>query len=165
MIRRTKVTLLTGAAVLAIAGVGTGIVFAQSSHPGPSTPSTSTAPPSATPAPQGPGRHGAHGMHGRRAGLLGRIEHGEATVDTDHGYQVIDVQRGIVDSANSGQLTVRSADGFTAPYVVNNSTKIRKNRHASEIGQVVANDRVIVVASKAGNTSTATRIGDLEPAR
>jgi hypothetical protein len=104
-------------------------------------------------------------MHGRRAGLLGRIDHGEATVDTNHGYQVIDVQRGIVDSANSGQLTVRSADGFSSTYVMDSSTKVRKNRHTGDIGQVAANDRVIVLAIKAGNTSTATRIGDLGPAR
>jgi len=104
-------------------------------------------------------------MHGRRAGLLGRIEHGEATVDTNHGYQVIEVQRGIVDSANSRQLTVRSADGFSATYVVNNSTKIHKDRRARDIGQVAANDRVIVLAIKTGSTTAATRIGDLGPAR
>lgn len=169
MISRTKMALLTGAAVLAIAGTGTGIALAQSSDPPSPTP---PAPSSSAPAPDGMSHchdghdgHGRHGMHGRRGGLLARIEHGEATVTTDQGDQVIDLQRGIVNSANSGQLIVRSADGFTTTYVVDNSTKIRKDRKASDISQVVANDRVIVLATKAGGTITATNIRDTGPAR
>jgi hypothetical protein len=154
--RRIKVTLLTGAAVLAIAGAGTGVALAQSSDP-PSP--TAAALSSAAPAPNGM----PHG-HGRHRGLLARIEHGEATVRTNHGSQVFDFQRGIVDSANSGRLTVRSADGFTATYVVNNSTKIRRDRKAGNISQVVAKDRVSVVATKTGGTATATRIRDTGPA-
>ncbi|MGH3828000.1 MAG: DUF5666 domain-containing protein, partial [Pseudonocardiaceae bacterium] len=113
----------------------------------------------------GHGWHGWHGGHGRQGGLLARIEHGEATVDTDHGYQVVDLQRGVVASANSGQLTVRSADGFSATYVVDNSTKVHKGPGSSDISQVLANDRVTVVATKAGGTATATRIGDTGPAQ
>lgn len=101
-----------------------------------------------------------HHGHGRRGGLLARVVHGEATVNTDHGYQVVDIQRGIVGSSKSGQLTVRSADGFTATYVVNNSTKISKKRKTSDISQVAANDRVTILATKTGSTRTATRIGD-----
>lgn len=172
MISRTKMTLLAGAAVLVIAGAGTGIAFAQSSDPPSPAPPT---PSSAAPAPQGMshchdghdghGRHGTHGRHGGHGGLLARIEHGEATVTTDQGDRVVDLQRGIVNSANSGQLVVRSADGFTATYVVDNSTKISKGRKASDIGQVAANDRVIVLATKAGSTITATNIRDTGPAR
>jgi hypothetical protein len=166
MISRTKMTLLTGAAVLAIAGAGTGIALAQSSDPPSPTP---PAPSSSAPEPYGMSRchdgHDGHDGHGRRGGLLARIEHGEATVTTDQGDRVIDLQRGIVNSANSGQLTVRSADGFTATYVVDNSTKIRKDRKASDISQVVANDRVLVLATKAGGTITATGIRDTGPAR
>jgi hypothetical protein len=151
-------SLLAGVTVLAIAGTGTGIAFAQSSDPSaPPTDSPSPSPsaPSGTPAP-----HGMHHGHGRNGGLLAHIEHGEATVDTGKGTQVVDIQRGTVDSANPGQLTVRSADGFTATYVVNNSTKISKNRQASDISQVVANDRVMVLATKTGNTVTAEHITD-----
>ncbi|HWR49440.1 MAG TPA: hypothetical protein VN327_17790 [Pseudonocardiaceae bacterium] len=159
--RRIKITLLTGAAALAIAGVGTGVTLAQSSDP-PSP--TAVALSSAVPAPHGMchvhNGHNGHGRHGRHGGLLARIEHGEATVTTNHGSQVVDFQRGVVDSANSGQLTVRSADGFTATYVVNNSTKINKDRKTSKISQVVAKDRVTVLATKAGSTATATRIHD-----
>ncbi|MGH3869021.1 MAG: DUF5666 domain-containing protein [Pseudonocardiaceae bacterium] len=158
MISRTKMTLLAGIAVLAIAGVGTGIAFAQSSDPPSPAPPTSS---SAAPAPDDM-EHG----HGRHGGPLSRIVHGEATLTTkDHGYQVVDLQRGIVDSVNSGQLTVRSADGFTATYMTNNATKIRKGRESSDISQVLANDRVTVVATKTNGTATATRIHDGGPAK
>jgi hypothetical protein len=164
MIRRTRMSLLAGVAVLTIAGTGTGIAFAQGSDP-PSAPPTgspspSPSPPSITPAPHGM-RHG----HGRQGGLLARIEHGEATVDTGNGSQVVDIQRGVVDSASPGQLTVRSTDGFTATYVVNNSTKIRKNRKASDISQVVAHDRVTVLATKTNNTATVEHITDTGAAK
>jgi Domain of unknown function (DUF5666) len=155
MIKRTKMTVLTGVATLALAGVGTGIAFAQSTDPPTPTPSP----------PSSPEHHGARHGHGGYQGLLGRIEHGEATVDTGNGTQVVDLQRGTVDSASPDGLTVRSADGFTATYTVNNSTKIRKDRKASDISQVATNDRVIVLATKAGNTVTATRINDTGPAK
>ncbi len=166
MIRRTKITLLAGAVVLAIAGVGTGIAFAHGSNPPRPRP---PAPSSAAPTPDGM-RHGHEGRgsrigYGWHGGLLARVAHGEATVNTDHGYQVLDIQRGVVDSANSGQLIVRSADGFTATYVVDTSTKIGKNRKASDISQVAANDQVTILATKTGGTTTATRISDTGPVR
>lgn len=155
MISRNKMTLLAGMAVLAIAGVGTGIAFAQSSDPPSLAPSTSLgAAPALEAMPHG---------HG---GPLSRIVHGEATLTTkDHGYQVVELQRGTVDSASPGQLTVRSADGFTATYLINDSTKIHKNRKASDISQVLTHDRVTVVATKANGTVTATRIRDGGPAK
>jgi hypothetical protein len=157
MISRTKMTLLAGIAVLAIAGVGTGIAFAQSSDPPTPAPPTSS---DAAPAPEAM----PHG-HGRHGGLLSQIVHGEATLTTkDHGYQVVDLQRGTVDSVNSGQLTVRSADGFTATYTTDDSTKIRKDRKSGDISQVLVNDQVTVVATKANGTATATRIRDSGPA-
>jgi hypothetical protein len=156
MIKRTKRVLLVGVAALALAGMGTGIAFAQGSD----TPSP-TPTPSNSPKPQGM-RHG----HSGNGGLLSRIEHGEATVDTSNGgTQVVDIQRGTVASSSSGQLTVRSADGFTATYTVNNSTTIRKNGKPSDISQVVVNDRITVVAVKTDSTITAQRINDTGPAQ
>jgi hypothetical protein len=160
MMKRTKVTVAAGVAALALASAGTGVAFAQTSDPTPSP----TPTPSGSPAP-----HGAHHGHGGfgGGGLLSRIEHGEATVDTgtNNATQVIDIQRGTVDSAGSGTLTVHSADGFSATYTVDSSTKIRKDRKTSDISQVAANDQVTVVAIKAGDTLTAQRINDTGPAR
>ena len=157
--KQTKMTMVAGVAALALAGVGTGVAFAQPSDPAPSP----TPTPSGSPAPYG-ARHG-HGGFGNK-GLLGRIEHGEAVVDTgnNNGTQVVDIQRGTVDSVGSGTLTVHSADGFSATYTVDGSTKIRKNRATSDISQVVTNDRVTVVAIKAGDIVTAQYIDDTGPA-
>ncbi|MGH3782241.1 MAG: hypothetical protein ACRDRO_16905 [Pseudonocardiaceae bacterium] len=94
MIHRTKIILLV-AAVLVITGVGTGIAFARSSNL-----SLPTPPVSSSAAPGAPGTRDGHHGHGRHSGLLARVEHGEATVNTDHGYQVVDIQRGVVGSAN-----------------------------------------------------------------
>ena len=157
MIRRTRIILLAGATALVIAVVGTGIAFARGTH------APSLAPSAASSTASAP--HGMRHGHGRRGGLLARIEHGEATVKTGHGYQVVDFQRGTVESVNSGQLSVRSADGFSASYGVDKSTKVHTDRRSSDISQVHANDRVTVVATKAGGTATATRIRDTGPAR
>jgi hypothetical protein len=97
-------------------------------------------------------------MRGR--GILSRIEHGEATLKTPHGQEVMDIQRGTVESVSPGQLKVRSADGFSATYAVNHSTKIRKNGKPSDIAQVTTHDQVIVLATKSGTNVTATRIVD-----
>ncbi|MDQ3826222.1 MAG: DUF5666 domain-containing protein, partial [Actinomycetota bacterium] len=69
--------------------------------------------------------------------------------------QVIDIQRGTVTSTGSGTLTVQSADGFSATYTVNSSTKISKNHQGSDISQVATNDQVTVVAINADGTLTA----------
>ena len=165
MVKRTKMMVGGGVAALAIAGAGAGVAFAQTPDPSPSpTPS-----PSGSPAPHGP-RHGHKGFRDGGfgdGGLLGRIEHGEATVDTgtNNSTQVVDFQRGTVDSAGSGTLTVHSTDGFSATDPVDGSTKSRKNRQASDISQVAVNDRVRVVAIKSGDTLTAQRIDDTGPAQ
>src|SRR5262249_48295698 len=148
MMKGTKTTVVAGVAALVLAGAGAGVAFAQTPDPSPSPT------PSGSPAPQGP-RHGhgefkggfKHGGFGAGGlgggGFLGRIEHAEATVDTgtNNTTQVVDVQRGTVDSVDSGTLTVHSADGFSATYTVDSSTKISKNRQASDISQVAVNDQ------------------------
>jgi hypothetical protein len=169
MISRIKITLLTGAAALATAALGTGMAAAHSAQPPTPTPSasSSTAPgsPDMSPWPGHWHRHGRgcmHGMHGGMMGrgILSRIEHGEGNVKTAHGPEVIDIQRGTVESVNPGKLTVRSADGFSATYTVNHSTTIRKGGKPSGIARVMTKDQVIVLATKSGTTATATRIVD-----
>jgi hypothetical protein len=171
MISRIKITLLTGAAALATAALGTGMATEHSAQPPtpPPSASSSTAPgsPGMSPWPgHWPGhRHGRgcrHGMHGGMMdwGILSRIEHGEGTVQTAHGPEVVDIQRGTVESVGAGKLAVRSADGFSATYMVNHSTMIHKGGKRSGIAQVMTKDQVIVLATKSGTTATATRIVD-----
>ena len=158
MMKRTKTIVMAGVAALALAGASTGVAFAQA--------------PSPSPSPYGPGLHqgsgfgGGPGGGGFGFGFGGQIEHGEATVDTTNNTtQVIDIQHGTVTSTGSGTLTVQSADGFSATYTVDSSTKISKNRQTSDISQVATNDEVNVVAINANGTLTAQRIDDTGPAQ
>ena len=157
MMKRTKTITVAGVAALALVGVGTGVAVAQ---PEP------TPTPSGSPAPHG-ARHGHGGFDGfgRFGGFGGQIEHGEATVDTGNNVtQVVDIQRGTVQSVGSGTLTVQSADGFSATYTADSTTTIRKNRQASDISQVVTSDQVTVEAINANGTDTAKHINDTGPA-
>jgi hypothetical protein len=153
MLKRTKVALVAGTAVLALAGIGTGAAFAagstSSSTPAPSggaTPATSTA----------PAKH--------HPGLLARTEHGQVTVRTKQGDQTLDLQHGQVTSVSATSITVRSRDGFTATYTVNGNAKVRKEKQASSISNVSTGDRVEVVAVHSGTTDTVRRIADAGPA-
>ncbi len=89
-----------------------------------------------------------------------QIEHGEFTARVNDQDQVFDVQQGQVTEVSPTSLSVKSLDGFTASYVVDGSTKVRKNRANAAIGDVQTGDQVHVVAGKSGNTATAQRIFD-----
>lgn len=162
MMKQTKMIVLAGAAALALAGASTGVAFAQPPSPSPTPPSNPS------PSPQGHGpAHGRGGTGGGFGfGFGGQIEHGEATVDTaNNTTQVIDIQHGTVTSTGSGTLTVQSADGFSATYTVNSSTKISKNRQTSDISQVATNDQVTVETLNTSATLTAQHINDTGPAQ
>jgi len=154
MVTRTTKTVLAGLTVLAVAGLGSGIAYAQDGGSSPAPPSTGDV---------GPDRSAAPGKHHRN--FLGRIEHGEFTVRTKNGDQVIDVQRGTVTAVGGQSLTVKSEDGFSGTYTVDQQTKVHKNRKSATISQVATNDRVMVFAEKNGGTDVAKRIGDAGPAK
>jgi 3-dehydroquinate synthase class II len=59
-------------------------------------------------------------------------------------------------------LSVRSADGYTATYVVNADTTVRKNGDKVTISDIKAGDHVRVVADKDGSTLKAFRIRTLD---
>jgi Cu/Ag efflux protein CusF len=143
MTPRTRTALITGAAVVALVAGG-GVAYAVSSAP------TSTSTPAASPAP-------AKAKHHKQ--LLGHVAHGEVTLDgKDH--RVVDVQRGEVQSVSSTSIAVKSDDGFTATYTVNNDSKIRKGGQQSAIADVHTGDKVGVVATKANGVATVTRIAE-----
>lgn len=134
--------LIAGAAVAALIAGG-GVAYAVSA---PTTTSTTAQPSAPTKA-----------KHHRA--LLGRVSHGELTLGgKDH--RVVDVQRGQVQSVSSTSVSVKSDDGFTATYAVDDKTKIRKDGKTSAIGDVHNGDTVVVVATKANGADTANRIGD-----
>ncbi|HEY6423982.1 MAG TPA: hypothetical protein VIY28_12180 [Pseudonocardiaceae bacterium] len=170
MATRTMKTVLAGVTVLAVAGLGSGLAFAQGSDVQGSDVQGSDVQNvdvqgsdvqgSDTTAPSDPAGQAKH----RRA-FLGRVEHGEFTTHTKTGDQVVDVQRGTVTAVNGQSITVKSADGFSGTYSIDPQSKVRKDKRDITIDQVATNDRVVVFALKNGGTAAAKRIGDLGPAK
>lgn len=97
----------------------------------------------------------------RHAGI-----HGEFTVrNKAGGFVVLDTQRGAVTGTTGSTLTVRSADGFTATYTVDSTTKIRKDRATASLTDIKVGDTVAVVGVKSGGTVTARAVRDGVPER
>jgi hypothetical protein len=104
------------------------------------------------------------GLGGFGFGGLGGVIHGQATVPKPGGgYQTVDVQRGIVTDVSSSSITVKSADGYSAAYVVSSSTEV--NAQAAGIGTVKVGDTVGITATVSGKTATAASIIDLTSIR
>ena len=139
--------------VALVGGIGAGIAAAD---PGTTSPTpTPTASPTAKDKPADKHRDG---LPGRRA-LLARALHGEATLAGEQ-HRVIAFQRGVVQKVSATSLTVKSEDGFTASYVLNGDTKVRKQGDKSTISAIKSGDHVRVLALKDGSTLTAKAIGD-----
>ncbi len=115
------------------------------------TPTPSTAPGDAKPF--GGSRHGP----GR--GGLGMGIHGEfVTRAPDGGYQTIATQKGEVTSASATSITVKSEDGFSRTYRVDDNTLV--NAGNDGIADVKTGDDVNVVAVVSGSTARAVQIMD-----
>lgn len=168
--KKPAVILATALSTVALAGlVGIGVASADPT-PSPASPTaSSTATPSAgatprTPATK-PGKAGKAGKAGQKAGQPGKRDlarralHGEVALGGKK-PKVVAFQRGTVTAVSSTSLTVKSADDFSATYVVDGSTKVREKKEKTDIGAVKTGDKVRVVAVEDGSTVTATRIAD-----
>jgi hypothetical protein len=145
-------TMIIGAAAAAVAltgGIGATIASADTPSPVPS------ASPSASPSTGAKDKDKAK----KHRTLEARALHGEVTLGGKK-HRVVDFQRGAVEKVSGTSLTVRSADGFTATYVVDAQTKVRKDKAQAAIADVRVGDKVRVVAPQEGSTSTAKRIVD-----
>ncbi|HEX5400882.1 MAG TPA: hypothetical protein VFX16_01125 [Pseudonocardiaceae bacterium] len=148
MTKRLKIGLVAGSVALALAGIGGGVAFAAGGS------SSATPTPAATAHP-----HRA----GARARLERRVEHGELTVRTAKGPQVVDVQRGQVTAVSATSVTVKSRDGFSATYVVGSTSKVRAAKKQATITAVKTGDKVGVVAVRSGGVVTVRRLADPHP--
>jgi hypothetical protein len=147
--------IVTGVSTVALAcGIGAGLAYADPPSPTPTTPTATASPtPSARP------KHRDHlpGPRMKPLALLRRALHGEVTLAGEE-HRVVVFQRGPVEKVSDTSLTVKSEDGYTATYVVNAETVVRKNGDKATIAEVKAGDRVLVVADKDGSTLKAFRI-------
>lgn len=160
MMNRTKTMVAAGGVALVLAGTGAGIAAAQSSPPAsPSSSAPNGAAPT-TPAPKAHSPGTKHDGH-KGKGLLGKVEHGEFTTHTKTGDKVLDVRRGTVTDVNDKSITVTSTDGSSATYKIDaTTTKVRKDKKEVPVSQILKNERVELLAVKAGDTTTAQHIGD-----
>lgn len=156
MTKRTKMTLAAGVAALALAGIGGGVAFASGTDTPTAAPSTTATAPTSTTTPAK-----AH----KARSLWSRAEHGEVTVRTKNGDQVIDAQRGQVTAVSPTSVTVRSTDGFTATYTVDSTSKVRANKQTSTIANVHDGDRVGLTALSSGGKATVRGLADAGPAK
>jgi hypothetical protein len=142
--------IVAGVSTVALAGgIGAGLAYADPSDPGP----TPTATASPTPTKKGePARDGR-----KHRGLTARALHGEVTLAGKQ-HRVVVFQRGPAEKASATSITVKSADGYTATYVIGTETKVRKNGEAATAADLQAGDRIFVAAAKDGSTPQALRI-------
>jgi hypothetical protein len=132
-----------------------------------SSPSPSATPSAAPRSPNGRGWRSFAGGFGGGPGFalglgggVGGVVHGQLTVPkSGGGYETVDVQQGTVSAVSSASITVKSADGFTATYVVTSKTLV--DAQAAGIGSVKKGDTIFVTATVSGSTATAANVLDL----
>jgi Domain of unknown function (DUF5666) len=149
-------------AVLAVSGILISQVNAATATQTPTPSATSPDPDEpdelVLPGPRGHLKRFVPGFPGR--GLGGTL-HGEFTAETDDGvYKVFVVQRGEVTGKGENTLTVKSEDGFTATYAINDDTRIIKDGDSAKLADIANGDTVHVMGTKSGGSTTATFVLD-----
>ncbi|MGH9190682.1 MAG: hypothetical protein ACRD0Q_11760 [Acidimicrobiales bacterium] len=154
---RLRSGLIAGGAALGMTLAGLGVAAAQTDGP-----TTTTKAPATADGPRGP-RLGAPGGHGPggRPGIgfaMGGI-HGEFTTKAPGGgYQTMATQRGEATAVSASSITVKSEDGFSRTYTVDDNTLV--NAGNSGIDDVKTGDQVGVMAVVKDGKASAVAIHD-----
>lgn len=162
--RRPRRLIAVGALVGGVALGGLGIAMAQDSP----TSTTAPAQPGGGPGPE-MGRFG-HGPGGRGGkfgfGPMGAI-HGEfVTRNGSNGFRTMDTQIGQVTAVSPDSITVKSDDGFSKTYGVDQNTLVNssrdgigsvKNGHAVHVTAVVDNGKANAMNVEDQTTNAAIR--------
>ena len=115
--------IVVGVSTVALAGgIGAGIAYADPPSPTP-TP-TASASPTPSAQPNNPDQLGPR-KRMRLVRLARSALHGEVTLAGEK-HRVVVFQRGPIEKVSDTSLTVKSADGYTATYVVSAETAVRK---------------------------------------
>lgn len=107
------------------------------------------------------GGHGGPGQRGPREGGPGHLLHSEGVAkDADGNFITVRMQEGEVTAVTAISLSVKSADGYTSTYVLNDATVVERDREdaAPKVG-----DTVHVRAIVDGTTATAEHVHALSP--
>ncbi len=134
------------------AGLIVGLIVSNLSFAGAQTPS---------PSPNGKLHHGfGHGF--KHFGFGGDALHGQFTVPAPNGgYETLLVQRGTVQSVSSSSITVKSDDGYTHTYSVDDNTIVIAGNNG--IADVAKGDtvRVLAVGNAAKQLVDGTKVQSL----
>jgi hypothetical protein len=155
----TRSTLVAvGVAVgFILAGLGVAAAQTSSSTTTPEPGSSSTVPNAEAPAP-GPGFKGHGFRHGFGLGL-GAL-HGEFTTPAPGGgYQTLATQAGQVTSVDASSIAVKSEDGFTRTYSVDDNTIVTAGNNG--IADVKSGDDVHVIGVVEDGKARAVEVIDI----
>ncbi|TMK85184.1 MAG: hypothetical protein E6G44_07915 [Actinobacteria bacterium] len=148
------------------AGLVIGIAVASLTAAGAQTGSSSPSPDAEGSVPgslrkgYGHGRFGHEGF-GPELGFRLRFGaiHGEFTIRGPNGaYQTLATQLGTVTSVSASSIAVKSEDGFSRTYAVNDNTLVDAGNNG--IADVKSGDTVRVVATVSGGKATAVEVID-----
>ncbi|AEH07861.1 MULTISPECIES: hypothetical protein [Protofrankia] len=87
--------------------------------------------------------------------------HGDATVRTDDGYQVVTYQRGELTNVSQTSATIKSKDGYEATYAVTGDTDLWIDGDDAGIGDFKTGTTVVVAAAVDGDTRTVEHLVEL----
>jgi hypothetical protein len=90
-----------------------------------------------------------------RFGFGRRLEHGQATVQTDEGTKTVVVQRGQVTAITASSVTVKSADGFTLTWTFGNPFTVIKDRAKIQPSDVAVGTQVGIAGQQDGSATDA----------
>ncbi len=151
-----RIVAVSAAGLIALGVAGLAIATAQ-------TPPASPSPGETSPDRVFGGRLGGQGGFGHHG--LGRgVLHGEFTTAAPAGgYQTLAVQNGEVASVSASSITIRSDDGFSRTYRVDDNTLV--NAGNDGIADVRDGDTVRITAVVSGQTARAVDIVDVTRVR
>jgi len=115
------------------------------------------------------GRFGGPGFFG--PGIGGRVLHGESTVQTQDGTQIVDTQAGTISAVDTAKktITVTSTDKVAFTYVLDSNTRVldfaTSTPAKATITDLKVGDTVEVVAIRTGDTRTAKSVVDGLPSK
>jgi hypothetical protein len=154
--RRAKAAGLVGAGLVAgVVLAGLNVASAQNTQ----TPTPSATPKATAPDGHGPRGLGRRGGHGGLGGLAGAL-HGEFTAKKPGGgYQTMAMQVGDATAVSATSITVKSEDGFSRTYAVDDGTLV--NAGNDGIADVKSGDKVRILAVVTGSDAKAVHVMDV----
>ena len=146
--RAAMVAAWTTVAVIGVGSVGVAMA-ADRGSPSPALTASSTA---------GPADPAGGAAHKKVHSLQARSLHGEFVIQTKDGLRTVILQRGSVTAVASTSVTVKSSDGFTVTWTINDQTKVRDNRAPATAADLKPGVVVRIVGPRAGDSTIARLI-------